>query len=148
MPVRAACDTLRLVSAHRASSSACRRPELAADLRIVPRRRRARRHRLRDGRPARADSRCALSSSETNAGAPLEAEGDHGDPPAVVLVADTVGDRHAHLVEEHLAELGLDPTIVRMRPDLDAGRGPSGRISQVMPRCLGASGSVRTSSSQ
>jgi len=37
--------------------------------------------------------------------APLEGERHHRDPPAVVLLADAVGDRDAHLVEEHLVEV-------------------------------------------
>ena len=54
-------------------------------------------------------------------GAPLEAEGDHGHPPAVVLVADPVGHRDPDLVEEELGELG-GPGDGGERPDLHAGR--------------------------
>ena len=39
--------------------------------------------------------------------APLEAQRHVRDPPAVVLVADQVGDRHPDLVEEDLAEVAL-----------------------------------------
>ena len=52
--------------------------------------------------------------------AAFEAEGDHGHPPAVVLVADPVGHRHPDLVEEQLAELGRAGDGAQ-RPDVDAG---------------------------
>ena len=53
--------------------------------------------------------------------APLEGQRDHGDAPAVVLVADAVGHRDPHLVEEELGELG-GPRDGAQRADLDAGR--------------------------
>ena len=70
--------------------------------------------------------RCAASSSMASSRspderrAPFEAEGDHGHPPAVVLVADPVGHRHPDLVEEELGELG-GPGDGGERADLDPG---------------------------
>ena len=52
--------------------------------------------------------------------ASLEAQGDVGDPPAVVLRADEVRDRNAHVVEEHLAEVALAVEGPH-RTHLDAG---------------------------
>jgi hypothetical protein len=55
-------------------------------------------------------------------GAPFEAEGNHGHPPPVVLVAHPVGNRHAHLVEKELGELG--------------GAGDGGEGPDVHARCV------------
>ena len=59
-------------------------------------------------------------------GAPLERERHLRDPPAVVLRADPVLDRHPHVVEEHLAELRraehrLDAAAPRCRAGPSAG---------------------------
>ena len=69
-----------------------------------------------------------------------------GDAPAVVLLADAALDRHAHVVEEDLGELPSPWSVGSGRISMP-GRSMSG-CSQVMPWCFGASGSVRTSSSQ
>jgi len=53
-------------------------------------------------------------------GAPLEAQGHIGDPPAVVLLADAVGHRHPGPVQEDLAEVRL-PVHGLHGPHLDAG---------------------------
>ena len=85
------------------------------------------------------------TSSLTNAVPRSNDERDVGDAPAVVLRADAVRDRHAHVVRNTSAELrraehGLE------RAHLDAGQ----VHRQDQPRdalCFGASGSVRTRNS-
>src|ERR1700722_16985284 len=57
----------------------CRRPEIAQQLH--------RSEQLRDER-----------------GAAFETEGDHCDAPAVILVADAICHRYAHIVQEELSE--------------------------------------------
>ena len=54
-------------------------------------------------------------------GAALVLQRDVGDAPAVVLGADAVRDRHAHVGEEHLGEL-RDAEHGLERPHLDAGQ--------------------------
>ena len=75
----------------------------------------------RPGRSTRRRSspsrRIALEQVAHEGGAPLEGQRHHGDPPAVVLLADPVGHRHAYLVEEQFGE-SVVPSMVR-----------SGRIS-------------------
>ena len=75
-----------------------------------PMRRRTSPSRPRAGAPGQATQGAqqlhGLEHLADEGGAALEAQGDHGDPPAVVLLAHPVGHRHPHAVEEQLAELG------------------------------------------
>ena len=88
-PWRSACARLRLVMAHSASISACRWPisrRSATSSHAVPERRVT----FLASSTSSPSVRLVSTRSEMNAGAPLEAERDHGDAPAVVLVADPV----------------------------------------------------------
>ena len=73
----------------------------------------------------------------------LEAEQRLRDRPALVQLADQVRARHAHVVEEHLAEL-LVAGDVPDRPHRDAGRFRS-TSRKLMPSCFFTVLSVRTS---
>ena len=73
--------------------------------------------------PSRSSSSNGLEQVADEGGAPFEAQGDHGHPPAVVLVADPVGHRDPHLVEEQLGELGRAGDGAQ-RADLDARARP------------------------
>ncbi len=70
-----------------------------------------------------AEQAHALEQLAHEGGAALEGQGDHGDPPPVVLVAHPVGHRDAHLVEEELGELGRARDGAQ-RPDLDSRASP------------------------
>jgi hypothetical protein len=48
-------------------------------------------------------------------------DGGAGDPPAAVLLADPVGDRHPDVVEEDLGEVGAAGEVAQ-RADGDPGR--------------------------
>ena len=101
IPVCAASETFRFVSAHSASKAA-QVPEPARHAGVFQRRRT---HGDRASSPISACTRGATHEG----GAALEGERDHRDAPAVVLVADTVGHRDPHLVQEELGELGRSP---------------------------------------
>ena len=106
---RAACETLRFVSAHSASNSAAHRPSSRRCAGSCDERREVL------AQPQRVDE---LAHER---GAALVLQRDVRDAPAVVLGADAVRDRHAHVGEEHLGELraaehGLE------RAHLDAGQ--------------------------
>ena len=66
------------------------------------------------------------------------------DPPALVLGADEVLDRHLDVVEEDLVELALAGDLAQ-RADLDARRRPSGSRAS---RCPGALRRVRVGAHQ
>ena len=88
---RAACETLRFVSAHSASNSAAHVPELAA----------VRRDRRTSGARSSHEAH-RVDELAHERGAALVLQRDVRDAPAVVLGADAVRDRHAHVGEEHL----------------------------------------------
>ena len=74
----------------------------------------------------------------------LVAERDLREPPAVVLGADDVGGRDAHVGEEHLVEL-VRAGHLHERPHLDAGRAHvDDEVRDAVVR-RSASGSVRAS---
>ena len=106
---RAACETLRFVSAHSASNSAVQRPSSRRSRRIVHERREVL------AQPHRVDQ---LAHER---GAALVLQRHVRDAPAVVLGADPVRHGHAHVGEEHLGELRRAEHGLQ-RPDLDAGR--------------------------
>jgi hypothetical protein len=85
MPVRAAWVTLRLVRAHEGVELGPQMAGLAADARVGPGPRA-----LGQGHRGREELD-GLQQVAHEGRAPLEAEGDHGHPPPVVLVADPVG---------------------------------------------------------
>ena len=71
-----------------------------------------------------AEQAHALEQLADEGRAALEGQRHHGHAPAVVLLADPVGHRDAHVVEEQLGELG-GPVDRAQRADLDPGRRPS-----------------------
>ncbi len=116
---RAACDTLRFVSAQSASNSAAHRPS-------------SRRCAGSCTSGARSShSRMRVDQLTHERGATLVLQRDVGDPPAVVLGAHPICHRHAHVGEEHLGEL----RAIRARCAAAARRYRAGPSAGSATRC-------------